>query len=210
MIDKNILFSFLDEYYPDAKCSLNYCNDYELLIAIMLSAQTTDNAVNKVTAILFSTYPMLDDLNNADIKEIEKIISSIGLAKTKSKNIKEIAKILVTEYGGQVPLDENSLLSLPGIGNKTKNCFLAVWAHKPYLAVDTHVNRIAKRLNIAHIDDDVLDVEKKLIKFIPKERLIKTNHQLIEFGRTICSARFPKCEICPLSKNCKYFNHLPK
>ncbi len=210
MIDKNTLFSFLDEHYPDAKCSLKYSKDYELLIAIMLSAQTTDIAVNKVTAILFSTYSSVDELNDADIQDIEKIISSIGLAKTKSKNIKEISKILVGEYGGQVPLDENSLLSLPGIGNKTKNCFLAEWAHKPYLAVDTHVNRIAKRLNLARISDDVLDVEKKLIKFIPKERLIKTNHQFIEFGRTICSARFPKCEICSLSKNCKYFNHLPK
>ena len=210
MIDKNNLFSFLDEYYPDAKCSLNYHKDYELLIAIMLSAQTTDVSVNKVTSVLFSLYKTLEELNNANIYDIEKNISSLGLAITKSKNIKGISEALVTKYHSEVPVDENALLSLPGVGNKTKNCFLAEWANLPFLAVDTHVNRIAKRLGIAQNSDDIKTVEAKLLKFIPKERIIKANHQLIEFGRTICLARFPKCEKCLLAKNCKYFNQFEK
>lgn len=205
MIDSSILFNFLDKYYSDSTCSLLYKKDYELLIAIMLSAQTTDKAVNKATSILFTKYRDLDSLANASLEDIENIISFLGMYKIKSKNIKGIAKSLLSNYLGKVPLNEKDLLALPGIGNKTKNCFLAEWAHLPYLAVDTHVSRISKRLAIVKEKDDVLTIEKKLIKYIPQERLIKTGHQLIDFGRSICKAQNPKCKECALSSFCHYF-----
>lgn len=205
MIDSTLLFNFLDSNFSDSTCSLLYQKDYELLIAIMLSAQTTDKAVNKATSILFKKYNNLESLSKADIEDIENIISFLGMYKIKSKNIVDIANRLVRDYDGQVPLDENDLLSLPGIGNKTKNCFLAEWAHLPFLAVDTHVSRISKRLAIAKENDDVLTIEKKLIKYIPSDRLIKTGHQLIDFGRSICKAKNPRCKDCALSSNCHYF-----
>ncbi len=205
MIKPNTLFDFLDKNFPDSECSLSCQKDYELLIAIMLSAQTTDKAVNKATSILFSKYKDLNELANANISDIEKIISFLGMYKIKSKNIVGIVKDLTQKYDGKVPLDENELLLLPGIGNKTKNCFLAEWAHLPFLAVDTHVSRISKRLDIAKEDDDVTIIEKKLIKFIPESRLVKTGHQLIDFGRSVCKAKNPKCKDCSLAKNCHYF-----
>ncbi len=208
MIDKIILFNYLDSLFPDARCSLNYKKDYELLIAIMLSAQTTDKAVNKVTAILFSRYDSLEKLKSAEISDIESIISFLGMYHLKAKNIKQIAIDLSDKYNNHVPCDEKSLLSLPGIGNKTKNCFLAEWYHLPFLAVDTHVTRISKRLGIVKDNDDVIKIENKLMRCIPKERLIKTNHQLIDFGRLICKAKNPQCDKCELSKSCPYY--LPK
>ena len=208
MIDKIILFNYLDSLFPDARCSLNYKKDYELLIAIMLSAQTTDKAVNKATAILFSRYNSLEKLKSAEISDIENIISFLGMYHLKAKNIIQIATILSEKYNSHVPYDEKSLLSLPGVGNKTKNCFLAEWYHLPFLAVDTHVTRISKRLGIVKDNDDVIKIENKLMRYIPKERLIKTNHQLIDFGRLICKAKNPQCDKCELSKSCPYY--LPK
>ncbi len=205
MIDSSILFNFLDTHYSDSTCSLLYKKDYELLIAIMLSAQTTDKAVNKATSVLFNKYSDLESLANANISDIENIISFLGMYKIKSQNINGIAKTLLSKYEGKVPLSEEDLLSLPGIGNKTKNCFLAEWVHLPYLAVDTHVSRISKRLAIAKAKDDVLTIEKKLLKYIPRERLVKTGHQLIDFGRSICKAKNPKCKECSLASFCHYF-----
>ena len=205
MINSNLLFNFLDSNFSDSTCSLLYKKDYELLIAIMLSAQTTDKAVNKATSILFKKYPNLESLSKADIKDIENVISFLGMYKIKSKNIVNITNRLICDYDGKVPLDEKELLSLPGIGNKTKNCFLAEWANLPFLAVDTHVSRIGKRLAIAKENDDVLTIEKKLIKYIPSDRLIKTGHQLIDFGRSICKAKNPRCKDCALASNCHYF-----
>ncbi len=201
--DLSPIFSYLDKTFPDAKCALNYSKDYELLIAVMLSAQTTDNAVNKATSVLFKRYPTLEELANADIKDIENIISFLGMYKNKAKNVKGIATRLLNEQNGKVPNDPEYLVTLPGVGNKTKNCVLAELFNEPLLAVDTHVQRISKRLNLVKENDSVETMEKKLVKLIPSSRLIKTNHQIIWFGRTICKAQSPLCDKCEIREFCK-------
>ena len=201
--DLSPIFSYLDKTFPDAKCALNYSKDYELLIAVMLSAQTTDNAVNKATSVLFKRYPTLEELANADIKDIENIISFLGMYKNKAKNVKGIATRLLNEQNGKVPNDPEYLVTLPGVGNKTKNCVLAELFNEPLLAVDTHVQRISKRLNLVKENDSVETMEKKLVKLIPSNRLIKTNHQIIWFGRTICKAQSPLCDKCEIREFCK-------
>lgn len=197
------IFSYLDKLYPDAHCELKYSKDYELVIAVMLSAQTTDKAVNKVTAILFSKYDSLEKLVKAKLEDIEKIISSIGMYKVKAKNVLGIADGIYHKLNGKVPNDKNTLLSLPGVGNKTANCVLAELYNEPYLAIDTHMQRFAKRLGIAKASDSLEIMEEKYLKFIPKERAIKTNHQIIWFGRYKCKAISPKCEGCEISDFCK-------
>lgn len=204
MIDKNIFFSYLDELYSDAHCELTYSKDYELLIAIMLSAQTSDKAVNKATAILFSKYHSLNELANADIKDIEKCIAFLGMYRNKAKNVIGIAKDIIDRFDGKVPTTGDDLMSLPGVGNKTKNCYLAEMHHVPLLAVDTHVQRISKRLGICKEKDSVEVMEKKLMKYIPEERLIKTNHQIIWFGRYFCKAIKPNCEQCKIKDYCSF------
>ena len=206
MIDKNILFSYLDKNFSDAHCELNYSKDYELLIAIMLSSQTTDKAVNKVTALLFAKYPSLEQLKNADIKDVESILSSIGMYKVKARNVIGIATKIIDEYNGVVPQDPELLTALPGVGNKTKNCFLAEMYNYPLLALDTHVQRISKRLKLVKKNDSLDVMEKKITKFIPSERLVKTNHQLIWFGRYFCKAKNPKCSECELKQYCSKTN----
>lgn len=197
------IFSYLDKLYPDAHCELNYSKDYELVIAVMLSAQTTDKAVNKVTAILFSKYDSLEKLAKAKLEDVEKIISSIGMYKVKAKNVLGIADGIYRRLNSKVPNDKNALLSLPGVGNKTANCVLAELYNEPYLAIDTHMQRFAKRLGIAKASDSLEIMEEKYLKFIPKERAIKTNHQIIWFGRYKCKAISPKCEGCEISDFCK-------
>lgn len=205
MIDLNFLFAYFDELFPNAHCELNYSTDYELLIAIMLSSQTTDKAVNKATTLLFKHFPTLDDLKNASIYDIEKDIKFLGMSSKKVKNIHEIASLLCEKYNYVVPKDRDILLTFPGVGNKTRNCFLAEMYHLPYLAIDTHVNRISKRLNLVKESDDPLTIEKKLQKILPQDNMIKINHQFILFGRNICKAVSPKCETCKLTNSCKYF-----
>lgn len=200
---KEFLFSYLDELYPNAHCELNYSKDYELLIAVMLSAQTTDKSVNKATAILFSKYKTLEQLANADLSDIENCIHFIGMYKVKAKNVKEISQILIKNYGGKVPNDPFALLTLPGVGNKTKNCVLAELFSEPYLAIDTHMQRVSKRLRLANENDSPEVIERKLLSYIPKERLIKTNHQMIWFGRYFCKALSPCCKMCKLKDFCK-------
>lgn len=197
------IFSYLDELYPTAHCELNYQKDYELLIAVMLSAQTTDKAVNKVTALLFTKYKSVEEIANANLSDIEQIISSIGMYKVKAKNVIGISKGLVERFNSKVPHDKEKLLSLPGVGNKTANCVLAELFNEPYLALDTHMQRFAKRLGIAKNKDSLEEMEKKYLAFIPKDRLIKTNHQIIWFGRYKCKAISPNCENCKLSEFCK-------
>ena len=193
MISFNILFDFLNSIFPNAHCELNYTNDYELLIAIMLSAQTTDKAVNKVTSILFSKYKNIKELNDASIDDIERIVSFLGMGKKKAYNIKQISNLLVTKYDCIVPKDPSILVTFPGVGNKTKNCFLAEYYHMPYLAIDTHVQRISKRLNLVNEKDNVEVIENKLNKFIPDDKKVLFNHQLISFGRNICKAKNLMC-----------------
>ena len=196
------LLDYLDEILPTAKCELLYAKDYELVIAVMLSAQTTDKSVNAVTPILFKKYPTLDALYNAPLEDIEEIIKPIGLYKNKAKNLKGIVKDLKERFNGVVPSNKDELMSLPGVGNKTAGVIRAEIFQIPDLPVDTHILRISKRLNLAKKDDEPIDVERKLKKIIPEERWIKSHHQLIHFGRYYCMARSPKCQNCKISDMC--------
>jgi len=200
--DVSRLLAYLDELFPRAHCELFYTKDYELVIAVMLSAQTTDKSVNAVTEVLFKKYPSLDCLNNAPIEDIENIIKSIGLYKNKAKNLKGIVEHLINDFNYIVPSDKETLMLLPGVGNKTAGVIRAEIFNIPDLPVDTHILRIAKRLNLAKKDDEPIDVERKLKKVIPQERWIKSHHQLIHFGRYFCLARNPHCSECKISDMC--------
>lgn len=203
MTKQELIFSYLDEKFPNAYCELKYSKDYELLIAVMLSAQTTDKAVNEATAVLFNKYKTCEELANADVYDVERIISHLGMYKVKAKNVVKIAKALVQDYGGHVPNDADALIVLPGVGNKTKNCVLAELYNEPLLAVDTHMQRFAKRMGIAKEGDSVEEIERKFMKFIPSDRVVKSNHQIIWFGRYFCKAMSPDCAHCKLCEICK-------
>ncbi len=199
----NKIENYLDELFPNPRCELNYNKDYELLLATMLSAQTTDKRVNTVTAILFKKYPNTKALSNADFNDIANIIRPIGTFNKKAHNVIEIAKRLQKDYNGIVPNNREYLESLPGVGRKTTNVVLSNLFNEPCIAVDTHVSRVSKRLKLAGEKDDPLEVEKKLTKKIKKENLCKRHHQLVLFGRYHCTARNPKCENCKLKEICK-------
>lgn len=205
---KNRLLDYLDEILPNAFCELNYNKDYELLIAVMLSAQTTDKRVNEVTAILFNKYKSLEDLNKADIKDLTNIVRPLGTYTKKAQNIKDIAFNLLDL--GYVPNDRNFLESLSGVGRKTTNVVLSVLYNVPCIAVDTHVARVSKRIGLVKETDDVLEIEKKLTRTIPKERLNKAHHQLVLFGRYYCKAQNPNCSECKLKDVCKYYQKKKK
>ena len=196
------ILSYLDELFPHASCELFYTKDYELVIAVMLSAQTTDKSVNNVTRVLFNKYQSLDELNEAPLDDIEEIIKQIGLYKNKAKNLKGIVKDLIERFNYVVPFDKEQLMTLPGVGNKTAGVIRAEIFKIPDLPVDTHILRIAKRLNLAKKDDEPIDVEKKLKRLIPEERWIKSHHQLIHFGRYFCTARSPRCNECKIREMC--------
>lgn len=202
MKNYKLIEDYLDELFPNPKCELNYFNDYSLLIAIMLSAQTTDKRVNEVTNILFKKYPSLNELKEADIKDIEKIIYPLGNYKKKAKNVLEIAKILDEEYDGKVPSKRDILETFPGVGRKTTNVFLAEYLNVPAIAVDTHVERVTKRLKMVKERDNVLTIEKKLMKNIQKENWGKRHLQLVLFGRYYCKAKKPECTNCKLKGVC--------
>ncbi len=199
----NDIFSYLDELYPDAKCELNYSKDYELLLATVLSAQTTDKRVNMVTKVLFSKYPSIKELSKASISDIENIIREIGTFRKKSIYIHEITKKLDDDGYDYVPNDRKYIESLPGVGHKTANVFLSNIYNEPSIAVDTHVSRVSKRLGFAKEKDDVNKIEKKLMKIVPKDRWSKTHHQLVLFGRYKCKAINPECSDCKIKECCK-------
>ncbi|MBR3199583.1 MAG: endonuclease III [Bacilli bacterium] len=194
--------NYLDELYPNPRCELNYIKDYELLLATMLSAQTTDKRVNMVTKTLFKKYPTLNDLSQANINEVMNIIKPIGTFRIKGNNLIEIAKRLIKDYDGKLPNDRKYLETLPGVGRKTANVVLSNIFNEPCIAVDTHVSRVSKRLNLAKPKDDPLIIEKKLTKKFKKEDLCKRHHQMVLFGRYYCTARNPKCETCKLKEIC--------
>ncbi|MDY0276629.1 MAG: endonuclease III [Acholeplasma sp.] len=200
---KKVLFE-LNRMFPDAKGELVHRNSFELLIAVVLSAQTTDKAVNVVTQELFLRYPCPELLALANQTDVEKIINRIGLYKTKAQNIINIAKILVSDYKGNVPNSRIELEKLPGVGRKTSNVVLSIAFDIPAIAVDTHVERVSKRLGLADKGDNVLKVEQKLMLLFPKNKWTKLHHQLIFFGRYHCTARSPKCSVCPLFNECNY------
>jgi len=191
----------LDLMIPDARCELNYKKDYELLIATVLSAQCTDKRVNEVTSVLFSKYD-LNGLKNANKRDIENIIRSCGSYTKKASYIKDIATSLIDNYNGVVPNNREYLESLPGVGRKTTNVVLSNLFNEAAIAVDTHVERVSKRLRIARKNDDVLTVEKKLMKMIPKDEWSKSHHQMVLFGRYICKARGPLCNECAFYDDC--------
>ncbi len=196
------------EMYPNAHCELNHENHFELLVAVILSAQTTDKGVNKVTETLFKKFRTPEDFHRAKLSEIENEIRTLGLYKNKAKNLKKMAEMLITEFQGQVPQNEEDLLRLPGVGRKTANVIMSVAFNKPAFAVDTHVERISKRLNIALESDSVTAVEKKLKAYFPKENWNKLHHQMIFFGRYHCLARNPKCGECRLMDICRYYQEI--
>ena len=200
----NRVLEYLDELYQEPKCELNYQKDYELLIAIVLSAQTTDKRVNKVTEVLFNKYSSLKELSEADISIIEDIIREIGTFRRKSIYVKEIAMKLVSDGYDYVPNDREYIESLPGVGRKTANVFLSNIYDVPAIAVDTHVSRVSKRLGLVSKNADVNKIEKTLEKKIPYERWGKTHHQLVLFGRYHCKAMKPECACCKISDICKY------
>ncbi len=200
----SIISNYVDSLFPNAKCELFYNRDYELAIAVMLSAQTTDKAVNAVTYKLFNDFPSLESLENATLEEIEERIKQLGLYKNKAKNIKGIVHKIITDFDGKLPSDKDLLQTLPGVGNKSAGVIRIEVFKIPDLPVDTHIIRISNRLGIATSKDEPIDIEKKLKKLIPESNWIKTHHQLIHFGRYFCTARSPKCEECSLRKYCKY------
>ncbi len=192
----------LDRLYPDARCELDHRNNYELAVAVVLSAQTTDKSVNKVTPALFDAFPTPELLANASLEEIESYICTLGLYRNKAKMIQGMAKGMVERFDGEVPHRMQDLLTLPGIGRKCGNVILSECYGVPALAVDTHVNRVSKRLKLAKKDDTVEQVEVKLKRKIPRERWIKTHHQMIFFGRYFCKSRGMNCRECPFYDIC--------
>ena len=195
------ILKILDKLYPDALCELNYNNDYELLIATILSAQSTDKRVNEVSPILFSKYNIFS-LKNVDLKELEDIIHPVGMSKKKAEYIKNVAIRLVDEYNGHVPNNREFLESLPGVGRKTCNVVLSNLFNEPALAVDTHVSRVSKRLELTS-SDNVFKIEQDLMNFFPKDRWGRVHHQLVLFGRYICKSVKPDCNNCPFNLKCK-------
>ena len=192
----------LDYLYPDAE--LEYNKDYELLIATILSAQSTDKRVNLVTKVLFSKYDIFS-LKDANLSDIEKIIYPVGTHKRKAEYIKTVATRLVNDYNGTVPNDRAYLESLPGVGRKTCNVVLSNIYNVPAIAVDTHVSRVSFRLGLTK-SDDVSIIEQDLMKFFPKDKWSRVHHQLVLFGRYICKSKNPDCSNCPFYK-CKYLKN---
>lgn len=206
MISKKKALEMIDviaEMFPDAECELKHNNAFELTIAVLLSAQCTDNLVNKVTRSLFQKYKTPQDYLNVDIEELQNDIRSIGLYRNKAKNIQKLCQSLIDQFNGDIPNTHKALESLAGVGRKTANVVMSVAFDEPSLAVDTHVERVSKRLGINRWKDNVTQVEERLCSIIPRERWSKSHHQLIFFGRYHCLARKPKCDICPLLDDCR-------
>ncbi|WP_225999151.1 endonuclease III [Paenibacillus sp. BJ-4] len=189
--------------YPDAHCELNHDNAFELTIAVLLSAQCSDQMVNKVTADLFQKYKSPEDYLAVPIEELEQDIRRIGLYRNKAKHIHNLCRILIDQYGGEIPSEHDQLVKLPGVGRKTANVVVSTAFNVPAIAVDTHVERVSKRLGFAGWDDSVLEVEKKLMKRVPRDEWSLTHHRLIFFGRYHCKAQNPQCQVCPLLDVCR-------
>lgn len=205
--DKEIIyniFSSLHQKWPDAKCELNHNNSFQLLIAVVLSAQATDKSVNKALEPLFTSYPQFSpkDLIEMGEENFLKVIKSIGLAKTKAKNCYNLSKILVTKYLGEVPKKREELESLPGVGRKTANVVLNVVYKQPTMAVDTHVDRVSQRIGLVEETNDRLKIEEQLLKIVPNQFALQAHHLLIFQGRYHCTAKNPKCDSCPIEKYC--------
>ena len=197
------ILNFLDEKFPNARCELVYKTKFQLLIAIVLSAQTTDLKVNKVTPILFEKYPTIKDLADARLEDVFGILLPLGLANAKAKNIIATTKIILEKYDGNIPATKEELISLPGVGVKTANVYLAEGLGINAFAVDTHVMRVSKRLGISESDNPI-KIEEDLKEFFSGMNWIKLHHQFIFFGRYFCKAKNPNCNECKLKKHCLF------
>ena len=193
----------LGAMFPDAHCELNHRNAYEMAVAVILSAQTTDASVNRVTPRLFELYPDTASLARAKQEDVEQCIASLGLYRMKAKSILGFARAVTEQYGGDIPSDMNELTKLPGVGRKCANVIMSECFGLPALAVDTHVARIAKRLGLAYAKDTPEVIERKLKKKVPEELWSRTHHQMIFFGRYRCHARNPECRGCPFYGGCR-------
>lgn len=204
------VLAIIAEMFPEAKGELNWETPFQLLVAVILSAQTTDKAVNKITPLLWAKYPEIEDLASANLSDVENCLRTIGLYKNKARNIIKTAQEILDKFDGQVPKSHLELETLPGVGRKTANVVLGEIYGIPSIAVDTHVARVSKRLNISAPDADVTQIEKDLMAKIPKRDWVVTHHRLIFFGRYRCLAKNPKCEICPLTSYCVYYKENKK
>ena len=198
---KDYILTSLEEMIPNPKCELNYNSDYTLLIAILLSAQTLDKHVNKVTPILFSKYPTLKDLKNANLSDLEQIIHPLGLSKNKSKAIKNLATTLVEKYNEKIPTTREELTKLPGVGNKTSGVYLVEYLGENFLPVDTHIKRVSYRLGLTKEDETPDNIESILTSLF-KENLAILHQRMVLFGRYTCTSKNPKCEHCKFNKKC--------
>ncbi|EOR23563.1 endonuclease III [Cytobacillus oceanisediminis] len=193
----------MGEMFPEAHCELVHSNPFELVIAVSLSAQCTDALVNKVTKNLFQKYKTPEDYLSVPIEELQNDIRSIGLYRNKAKNIQKLCQMVLEKYNGEIPMDRDELINLPGVGRKTANVVVSVAYNIPAIAVDTHVERVSKRLGICRWKDSVLEVEKTLMKKVPKDEWSVTHHRMIFFGRYHCKAQNPQCAVCPLLALCR-------
>lgn len=206
MLNQSQIRFCLDEMgkmFPEAHCELNHSNPFELVIAVSLSAQCTDALVNKVTKQLFQKYKTPEDYLSVSLEEPQNDIRSIGLFRNKAKNIQKLSQMLISDFNGEVPKDRDELTKLPGVGRKTANVVVSVAFGEPAIAVDTHVERVSKRLGFCRYKDSVLEVENTLMRKVPREEWSITHHRMIFFGRYHCKAQNPQCEICPLLELCR-------
>lgn len=201
-----LVMDALEKMHPEATCALDFRTHFQLLVAVMLSAQTTDVSVNKVTPKLFEMYPTAEAMAEADPLEVQEIIKTIGLYKNKAKNVVALSKMLVQDHGGEVPGEYSELVKLPGVGRKTANVVLAEGFGEARIAVDTHVFRVSNRIGLTDGKDPV-DVEEQLMKRLPKDQWIRAHHLIIFHGRKVCHARKPACEDCEIRDICLYNRH---
>ena len=200
------IIEILKEYYPDATCSLDFTTPFEMLISVMLSAQCTDERVNKTTPELFAKYPTVYDFDKIDLHTLEEIIHPCGFYKNKAKNLKAAARYIIENYNGEVPQSMEDLIKIPGVGRKSANVIMLEAFNNPQgIAVDTHAKRISNKIGFSK-ESDPLKIEEDLIKLIPKEYFYDVNHLLVWHGRKTCSSRKPNCENCPIKDLCENAN----
>lgn len=201
-----LALAWFEQNMPVAESELNFENEYQLLVAVMLSAQCTDKRVNLVTPPLFKAYPTIHDLAQTTAEHVLKYIHSVSYPNSKALHLVEMAKRVVEVYGGNIPNSREELQTLAGVGRKTANVVLAVWWNQPTMAVDTHIFRVAERIGLTNKAKNPLDSEQQLIKYIPEDIIPKAHHWLLLHGRYTCQARTPKCEKCGIQNICRYFS----
>jgi endonuclease-3 len=202
------ILNYFEQHHPEAETELAYNNPFELLVAVILSAQCTDKRVNMVTPVLFKHFPDAETMAAASVDEIFSYMRSISYPNNKAKHLKGMAELLISKFNGEVPSTVEELQSLPGVGRKTANVITSVVFNQPSMAVDTHVFRVSARLGLTTNAKNPLQTEQQLMKFIPTHQVAIAHHWLILHGRYVCLARTPKCEICPLTNWCKYYRKL--